>query len=446
MKKLVPVLLLAVLFLASCYPGGPITISTPGQLPVINSFSAEPSSISAGQSSTLNWTVTGATTVSIDQGIGNVALTGPRAVAPSVTTVYTLTASSSAGSVTATTQIIVTGAAPTPTGLPVINYFTANPSSISLGSSVTFSWNVSNATSVTIDNGVGAVGSSGSTIVLPSTTTVFTLTATNAAGSDTATALVIVSGVPSPPAGLPVIDYFTATPPIIAGGGSTTLSWNVSYATSVTIDDGIGPVGSAGTTIVSPASSTNYTLTATNAAGWRTQTIAVLVTGAPPAVPLTVTLTPVAGETGSVYSAAHSPVTSILAGDAGDNTGIRAYFSFDISSLAGKNVTNATLTFTTQNVVRNPWANLTGLWIGTVNYGIGPLQNADYIIASNPLVGSWLTSAPGTINVTSTVHAAAAASSPRFQVRAHFASTTNNDNLADYIMWSNATLTVTYLP
>ena len=97
MKKLVPVLLLAVLFIASCYPGGLITISTPGQLPVINSFSAEPSSISAGQSSTLNWTVTGATAVSIDQGIGNVALTGPRAVAPSVTTVYTLTASSSAG-------------------------------------------------------------------------------------------------------------------------------------------------------------------------------------------------------------------------------------------------------------------------------------------------------------------------------------------------------------
>ncbi len=111
MKKLVPVLLLVVLFLASCYPGGPITITTPGKLPVINSFSASPSNISAGESSTLNWTVTGATAVSIDQGIGNVALTGRRAVMPSVTTVYTLTATNVAGmSATATTQVIVSGA------------------------------------------------------------------------------------------------------------------------------------------------------------------------------------------------------------------------------------------------------------------------------------------------------------------------------------------------
>jgi subtilase family serine protease len=114
MKKLVFVLLLAVLFLASCYPGGPITITASGKLPVINSFSASPSNISAGESSILNWTVTGATTVSIDQGIGNVALTGPRAVTPAATTVYTLTASSSAGSITATTQVMVTGASSPP--------------------------------------------------------------------------------------------------------------------------------------------------------------------------------------------------------------------------------------------------------------------------------------------------------------------------------------------
>jgi hypothetical protein len=280
MKKLIPLLLLVVLFLAGCYPGGPITITGPSQLPAINSFNASPDSISAGESSSLSWTVTGASTVSIDQGIGNVALTGTRAVAPGATTIYTLTASSSAGSVTATTQVIVTAAPPpTPTSLPVINSFTASPSDISLGSSTTLSWNVSNTTSVTIDNGVGAVGSSGSTIVLPSASTTFTLVASNAAGNDTATALVIVSSAPPPPASLPVINYFTAGPPVISGGGSTTLSWNVSDASSVTIDNGIGPVGSAGTTIVSPASSINYTLTATNVAGWRTQTIPVLVTG-----------------------------------------------------------------------------------------------------------------------------------------------------------------------
>lgn len=281
MKKLVPLLILVVLFIASCYPGGPITIG--GQLPVINSFNASPSSISAGDSSSLSWTVSGAASVSIDQGIGNVALTGTRAVAPAATTIYTLTASSTGGMVTATTQVIVTGAAPPPppVGLPVINYFAANPTSISLGSSVTLSWNVTNATTVTIDNGVGNIASSGSTIVLPVANTIYTLTASNASGSVTSSATVIVSGISPPPtpSGLPVINYFTASPPIISSGGFTTLSWNVSNATSVTIDNGIGSVAASGSMIVSPAASTNYTLTATNAYGWRTQMLPVLVAG-----------------------------------------------------------------------------------------------------------------------------------------------------------------------
>jgi hypothetical protein len=287
MKKLVPLFLLAMLFVAGCAPGGPITISTTGQQPSIVSFNAGPPSISAGDSSNLSWSVTGATTVSIDQGIGNVALTGTRAVAPAATTIYTLTASNAAGSVTATTQVIVTGApSPAPAALPVINYFTASPSSISLGATTTLSWNVSNATSIAIDNGIGAVAATGSTIILPSTTTTFKLTAINAAGSDTESALVLVSGTPSPPTpyGLPVIDYFTAAPPIIASGGSTTLSWNVSYATSVTIDHGIGSVASSGSVPVSPASTIEYTLTATNAYGWRTQTVPILVTGGGPTV------------------------------------------------------------------------------------------------------------------------------------------------------------------
>jgi hypothetical protein len=278
MKKLIPLLLLSVLFVAGCYPGGPITIT--GQQPVISSFNASPSSISAGQSSTLDWNVSGATTVSIDQGIGNVALTGTRSIAPSATTVYTLTASSSAGSVTATTQVIVSGT-PVSTGLPVINSFVASPSSISLGGSAGLSWNVSNATSASINQGVGNVGSTGSTVVSPLSTTTFTLTASNAAGSITATALVLVSGIP-PSTGLPVINYFTATPQVISGGsGSTFLRWNVSNATSVSIDNGIGPVSSSGTMLITLSSSTNLTLTGYNSYGTVYQTLPITVVGVP---------------------------------------------------------------------------------------------------------------------------------------------------------------------
>jgi hypothetical protein len=190
------------LFTAGCDLAG-INLTTTTQSAAVNSFGASPPTITAGESSMLSWSVSGATTVSIDQGIGNVALTGSRVVMPGSTTVYTLTATNSAGvTVTATAQVIVSGTTPTPaptptptTGsLPVISYFTASPLSISTGDSATLSWNVSNATSINIDNGIGAVGPSGTIFVYPTTSTNYMLTAVNAAGLSSKSTYVYVSG------------------------------------------------------------------------------------------------------------------------------------------------------------------------------------------------------------------------------------------------------------
>ena len=78
-----------------------------GTAPIINSFSANPSTITVGEGSTLSWSVTDATSVTIDNGIGSVALTGTYAVNPTTTTTYTLTATNSAGSVIATCVVAV---------------------------------------------------------------------------------------------------------------------------------------------------------------------------------------------------------------------------------------------------------------------------------------------------------------------------------------------------
>ena len=75
--------------------------------PVILSFDADPGTINPGGTSTLSWEVTGAATVHIDQGVGDVALSGTRDVSPGETTIYTLTATNEAGSVNATVQITV---------------------------------------------------------------------------------------------------------------------------------------------------------------------------------------------------------------------------------------------------------------------------------------------------------------------------------------------------
>src|SRR4030042_581484 len=104
MKKLIPFVILAIMLTAGCDLAG-INLTTTTQSAAVNSFGASPPSIAPGESSTLSWSVTGATTVSIDQGIGTVALAGSRLVMPAVTTVYTLTAINAAGlSVTATAQ------------------------------------------------------------------------------------------------------------------------------------------------------------------------------------------------------------------------------------------------------------------------------------------------------------------------------------------------------
>lgn len=68
------------------------------QPPTINFFTANPSSIpQAGDPSTLSWGTTNAISVSINQGVGTVSIDGSYSVSPSVDTVYTLLATSSAG-------------------------------------------------------------------------------------------------------------------------------------------------------------------------------------------------------------------------------------------------------------------------------------------------------------------------------------------------------------
>jgi hypothetical protein len=91
--------------------------------------------------------------------------------------------------------LLITGCNGTPPSVPIINSFSAIPSTITVGESSTLSWSVTDATSVTIDNGVGTVALSGSTTVSPTTTTTYTLTATNSAGSVTATTTVTVSSL-----------------------------------------------------------------------------------------------------------------------------------------------------------------------------------------------------------------------------------------------------------
>lgn len=80
--------------------------------PTITSFKASPNAVTAGQGTTLSWTTSGASSLTIDNGVGTVTTLTSIAVTPAQTTTYHLTASNSAGTVSA--AVTVTVNAPTP--------------------------------------------------------------------------------------------------------------------------------------------------------------------------------------------------------------------------------------------------------------------------------------------------------------------------------------------
>ena len=235
-------------------------------VPEIQSFAVTPSIIEAGESATLSWNVSDADAVSIDQGIGNVSGSGSRTVSPTETTTYQITASNGFGVVSETVALTVNPAMPV-----VINTFQVTPESVVAGESALLSWDVANATSISIDQGVGAVPASGDLAVTPLVTTTYRLTATNAGGDASATVTLTVLPLEA------VIQSFTATPSAVPAGGDVSLAWVVSNADTISIDQGLGPVSATGSLIVNPDQTTTYQLTAENAAGSVSATVTVTV-------------------------------------------------------------------------------------------------------------------------------------------------------------------------
>jgi peptidoglycan-associated lipoprotein len=86
---------------------------------------------------------------------------------------------------------------PPPTAPSPTAELSATPSVISAGDQVTLNWKTTNANSVSIDNGVGTVETSGVKTVTPSQTTTYHLTASGDGGTADATATVTVNAPPA---------------------------------------------------------------------------------------------------------------------------------------------------------------------------------------------------------------------------------------------------------
>jgi uncharacterized membrane-anchored protein len=78
-----------------------------GPAPIIKFFTATPTTVIFGNSSVLNWSVENATSVSIDNEIGNVIFNGSKTIFPIQNQTYTLTTYNSYGSSKASVKIYV---------------------------------------------------------------------------------------------------------------------------------------------------------------------------------------------------------------------------------------------------------------------------------------------------------------------------------------------------
>jgi len=167
----------------------------------IGSFSATPSSLGAGGGNvTFNWSTQYATTVE-HSVYGMLPLSGSASLLVTTSTTFTLLLRGPGG--ISTLSVTVTVAATPPEIPPPTGSLVATPTTISQGQTATLTWASTNATSASINNGVGAVSpvAAGTVTVSPPQTTTYELRLVGAGGVSIYTATVIVRQVTPPPSG-----------------------------------------------------------------------------------------------------------------------------------------------------------------------------------------------------------------------------------------------------
>src|SRR5260370_37010254 len=119
-RALFGMLLAVVLFGAACKkpvvqappPPPPPPVAPPARPTV--TLQASPATVQKGQSVTLTWSSTNATSLSLSPGVGNVTAEGSNRVTPSDSTTYTITATGPGGTADATARVSVTAPPPPP--------------------------------------------------------------------------------------------------------------------------------------------------------------------------------------------------------------------------------------------------------------------------------------------------------------------------------------------
>ena len=244
--------------------GGTVTDSVTIQVnqppvPTLN-LSASATTIDSGDSATLNWSSSNATSCTASGAwSGSRGTTGNQSVSPSADSTYSLSCSGAGGTVTDSVTIQVNQ----PPG-PILN-LSASATAIDSGDSATLNWSSSNATSCTASGAwSGSRGTTGNQSVAPTTDSTYTLSCTG--NGDTVTDSVTIQ-VNQPPADPPTLS-FSASETVVVPGTSITLTWSSTDTTSCSASGGwSGNRSLSGSTSIAINSATTFTLTCTGPGG-----------------------------------------------------------------------------------------------------------------------------------------------------------------------------------
>jgi protocatechuate 3,4-dioxygenase beta subunit len=285
----------------------------------------------------------------------------------------------------------------------------------------------------------------------------FTVTATVTDGRGGTTTAQTVFTVSSNLA--PSISSLAATPSSVGSGGHISLSATaldpdgdpLTYAWKADGGQvtGVGPNVTWVAPDVSPGEKSEYTITLTVSDG-RGGSVVDTVTVYIAVGYGTRVFTPVAAETGTVIEDGGGQTAFTRAGDTANDKTMRAFFSFDLSGIEDTDVTQATLAFTYQGTVGDPFympTGLRGIHVFIVRYDPGGLPEL-YLEPREELTEEGLLESPTEFDITKFAQriGEGSAFSDRVQVMVRFQREKNNDGIADYMEWSQATVTVTYAP
>ncbi len=266
--------------------------------PVISSFSASPTPIAVGATSTLTWSTTNANTCSVTPGgpINTTAVSWQTG-ALSATTTFSLSCTGAGGTVSKSVTVSIVPP-------PLIVYFQSSPSTITVGNSASLVWNVSYTTGCSITPGgpINTNSTSWQTLTQPFAGTItYTLTCKNAVGQTTSTTTKLTV---NPAATAPTNVVLSANPTSITPNQSLMLSWVSVGSSSCTLNPGnyTASGSTSSTTITNLTTTTTYSVTCSNNAGSTTSnSVKITVSSAPvvqPPLITSLTATPEAVGTG----------------------------------------------------------------------------------------------------------------------------------------------------